>query len=120
MKIPKNIEKIITKEGITFSELRDIALDAIEVVDDNSWKIIIDRLIFPIDLTNEEVFEFIEFFFLYEYDVAAYINLYYAPNEILVEGDKHFGGFMLALIVILSIGILAFIVIVSKWPKRWH
>jgi len=110
MKIPNNIEKIITKEGIPYEDLRDIILKAIVVIDEDTWKITIDKLTFPVTLNNEEIFELIEFYYLNEYDIAAYITMNNRPNEILVEGDKHFGGIMLIFTAILFFGVLAFLI----------
>lgn len=110
MEITNNIKKIIQKEGIPLKELLDIVLAAIVVVDDNSWKIIIDQLLFPVELNNDELFELIEFYFINEYDGVGYINMYYAPNEIFIDGDKNYGIFWLALILVFSIAIIAIIV----------
>ncbi|MDD2377059.1 MAG: hypothetical protein PHD15_06765 [Clostridia bacterium] len=114
MKASSCIQETITKEGISYKELKEIIITAIEVVDDNSWKVIKDKLVFPIELNNEEIFELIEYFFLEEYDVAVYVDMYYNKNEFLVEGDKHFGGLMFALITIFCIGIFTFIIMASR------
>jgi hypothetical protein len=114
MKMPINIQKIITKEGIPYKELKDIITDATVVIDDDTSKIMIDKLTFPVNLTDEETFEFIEFFYLDEYDSGVRISMYDVPNEILIENDNHFGGFMLAFVGILFLGVFAFMIMVSR------
>jgi|GEM_PF-2299178 len=113
MKMPIRIEKIIMKEGISYKELKDIVINATVVIDDDTSKIMLDQLTFPVKLTDEEIFEFIEFFYLDEYDSGARIIMYDTPNEILVENDNHFGGFMLAFVGILFLGVFAFMIMVS-------
>ncbi len=114
MEYPKVIEKIILKEGSTYEELRQIIIDNIQEVEQDLWEFEIDKLKFPIKLSDNEVFEFLEFFFLHEYDKSVYVNIYTSEGKIVVECDRCFEGSMLAFISIFTIGIITLIVMILK------
>jgi len=114
MKTPRYIEEIITKEGVPYKELKEIIMNATVAVDDNSWNVTKDKLVFPVELNKEEIFELVEYYFLEAFDNAVYLDMYYSPTEFHVEGDKHYGIFMLALTVIFFIGVIAFIIMIAK------
>lgn len=114
MDIPSSIEKIIVKEGINYQELRQIIINAITEVDQEVWEIKIDMLTFPVKLNKNELYEFIQFFFLYEYDEAVYVSIYSSDNKITVECDKYFSRFMSIFVSILALGIITFIIMIVR------
>lgn len=114
MEYPKAVEKIILKEGSTYDELKQIIVDSLKEIDQEVWEIEIETLMFPVKLSEDELFELIEFFFLNEYDQAVYVNIYSSEGKINIECDRHFGGFMLALTAIFSIGVIIFMVMMLK------
>jgi len=114
MQIPHYIEQTIQKQGVPYKDLSEIISNAVVTLDDDTRKIITKNLTFPVPMTNEELFEFIEFYFLYEFDEAVYLDMYATTGEISIQTDKHFGGFMLALVGILFVGVVAFIIMISR------
>jgi hypothetical protein len=114
MEYPSVIEKIILKEGATYEELRDIVINTLQEVDQEVWEIDMNILKFPVPLNENEIFEFIEFLFLQEYDKAVYVHIFPNENNITIECDKCFEGSMLALISILFIGVIVFMIIALK------
>lgn len=105
MNIPTNIQDILTKEKMTYDQIRQVLINATKEVEQEIWEVDTKILNFPVNLNVNELHDLIEFFFLNEYDEGVYIRMYEIDNIINVECDHNSPFFMLALIGVFAIGV---------------